>query len=155
MNKIQRNPQSLCRAELTVTVKGCGPVVFSRNEIRFYFNQIANPNVSIYKRIIRKQEAQTVVHISSDLEKKLYRYTVLRHSIMSVNLKPTKRYSYFVTVRDFKTFVAESDKVGSPRCVAAAAILVVINVVVVATISNPYLSKGGYLFSSVSIFGSS
>jgi hypothetical protein len=73
---------------------------------------------------------------------------------MSVNFKPKKTYSYFVTVRDFKAFVAESDKVGSPRCMAAAAILVVINVVAVATTSKPYLSKGGYLFSSGSIFGS-
>jgi len=60
----------------------------------------------------------------------------------------------FVTVRDFKVFATESDKVGSPKCVATAAMLVVINVVALATISKPYATRGGYLFSSGSIFGS-
>ena len=51
-------------------------------------------------------------------------------------------------VRDPKVPNTESDKVGRSRYVAAAAILVVINVVVLVTTSQPYCSKGGYLFSS-------
>jgi len=64
-------------------------------------------------------------------------------------------WTHLVTVRDFKVFVTDSDKGGSPRYVAAAAMLVVINVVALATISRPYATSGGYLFSSGSIFGSS
>ena len=60
-----------------------------------------------------------------------------------------------MTVRDFKVFMTDSDKGGSPRCIAAAAMLVVINVVALATISRPYATSGGYLFSCGSIFGSS
>ena len=60
-----------------------------------------------------------------------------------------------MTVKDFKVFVTDSDKGGSPRYVAAAAMLVVINIVALATISRPYATSGGCLFSSGSIFGSS
>jgi hypothetical protein len=51
--------------------------------------------------------------------------------------------------------MTESEKAGSPKCVAAAAMLVVINFVVLATTSKPHWCRGGYLFSSGSIFGSS
>jgi hypothetical protein len=58
-------------------------------------------------------------------------------------------------VSDFKVSVTVSDKVGSPKCVAAAVMLVVTNFVALATTSQPYASRGGYLFSSGSILGSS
>lgn len=59
-----------------------------------------------------------------------------------------------MTVRDFKVFVIDSDKGGSTRYIAAAAMLVVIKVVALATTSRPYATSGGCLFSSGSIFGS-
>ena len=51
-------------------------------------------------------------------------------------------------VRDPKVPNTDSDKVGRSRYVAAAAILAIINVVVLITASQLYCSKGGYLFSS-------
>jgi hypothetical protein len=53
-------------------VEGVEFVVYRRNENLFHVDRDDRPAASIfYKRIIRKQEAQTVVHISSALEKKL------------------------------------------------------------------------------------
>ena len=60
-----------------------------------------------------------------------------------------------MTVRDFNVFVTDSNQGGSPRYIAAAVMLVIINVVALATISRPYATSGGCLFSSGSIFGSS
>ena len=60
-----------------------------------------------------------------------------------------------MTVRLFKVSPIEFEQVGSPKCAAAAAIFVVINVVARVITLRPYASRGGYLFSSGSIFASS